>query len=309
MFTTNLEALKTYNEGAYHSLQSTVPVTWSSAFFKLGSCCNDNLNNLSESFNRSVRESRRKPLLDMLTDVRRKTMVRNTKRTILTNMWNKRFTPREDKEIELNRQRAKDCIRYMTTGQVHEIEYHNDADTNNMAEKTCSCGNWKLKGLPCMHAMCVITNTRLDLNDYVSDFYLTSKWRQLYAEGMKPVKGMQSWPRLGRLPILPPPSRFNCGRPNDHSRKKAHHESSSNPHKLTRHGRVHTFSNCRKEGYNKTMCPNPAAAPPPKRPRGRPRKEQGWSSNLQPGATQGSSQIPPSQSSQGASQEVFGFST
>ncbi|KAL0683434.1 hypothetical protein Bca4012_050282 [Brassica carinata] len=38
-------------------------------------------------------------------------------------------------------------------------------------------------------------------------------------------------------------------------------------------------------------------------------KHQGWSSNLQPGATQGSSQIPPSQSSQGASQEGFGFST
>ena len=274
MFTTNLEALKTYNEGAYPSLQSTGPMTWSRAFFKLGSCCNDNLNNLSKSFNRSVRESRRKPPLDMLTEVRRKTMVRNAKRTILTNMWNKRFTPRAEKEIELNRQSAKDCIRYMTTRQVHEIEYHNDAYTVNMAEKTCDCGYWQLNGLPCMHAMCVITNTRLDLNDYVSDFYLTSKWRQLYAEGMKPVQGMQSWPRLGRLPILPPPPRFNRGRPNDHSRKKAPHESSSNPHKLTRHGRVPTCSNCRKEGHNKTRCPNPAAAPPPKRPRGRPRKEQ-----------------------------------
>ena len=253
-FTDNLDALKKYNEGAYDSLQSTAPMTWSRAFFKLGSCCNDNLNNLSESFIRSVRESRRKPLLDMLTEVRRKTMVRNAKRTVLTNRWNKRFTPRADKEIELNRQKAKDCIRYMTTGQMHEIEYHDDAYTVNMAEKTCGCGYWQLNGLPCMHAMCVITTTRLNLNDYVSDFYLTSTWRQLYAEGMKPVQGMKSWPRLGRQPILPPPSRFNRGRPNDYARKKGPHES-SNPHKLTRHGRVGTCSNCRKEGHNKTRCP------------------------------------------------------
>lgn len=114
-FRNHLDALKKYNKGAYNSLQCTGPTTWSRAFFKLGSCCNDNLNNLSESFNRSVRESRRKPLLDMLTEVRQKTMVRNAKRTILTNRWNKRFTPRANKEIELNRQKARDCIRYMTT--------------------------------------------------------------------------------------------------------------------------------------------------------------------------------------------------
>ena len=66
---------------------------------------------MSEPFNRSVRESRRKPLLDMLTEVRRKNIVRNAKRTLLTNRWNKRFTPRAYKEIELNRQKAKECIR------------------------------------------------------------------------------------------------------------------------------------------------------------------------------------------------------
>ncbi|CAA7044255.1 unnamed protein product [Microthlaspi erraticum] len=114
-FQSNLEALKEYNQGAYDSLQCTQPTTWSRPFFKLGSYCNDNLNNLSESFNRSVREARRKPLLDFLTDVRRQCMVRNAKRNLITHRWKKRFTPRADKEIELNRQKAKDCKRYMST--------------------------------------------------------------------------------------------------------------------------------------------------------------------------------------------------
>lgn len=136
----------------------------------------------------------------------------------------KRFTPRADKEIELNRQKAKDCKRYMTTGNLHEIDFHGDGYSVDMELKTCGCGYWQLNGIPCMHAMCVITTTWLDLNDYVSDYYLTSRWRELYSKGMKPVQGMKLWTRLGRLPVLPP-SRFNRGRPHGHARRKAPHES------------------------------------------------------------------------------------
>ncbi|CAA7044256.1 unnamed protein product [Microthlaspi erraticum] len=126
---------------------------------------------------------------------------------------------------------------------------------------------------------------------------------------MRPVQGMKLWRRLGRLPVLPPPPRNKKGKPHDHARKKAPHESSSNPYKLTRHGRVGTCSNCKKEGHNKTRCPDPSVPPPPKRPRGRPKKNQGESS--QGGASQGgdsqagSSQVGASQSSQGR----FGFSS
>ncbi|XP_048630294.1 uncharacterized protein LOC125603078 [Brassica napus] len=51
------ERLKEYNPGAYATLQVTKPETWSRAYFKLGTLCNDNLNNLSESFNRTIREA------------------------------------------------------------------------------------------------------------------------------------------------------------------------------------------------------------------------------------------------------------
>lgn len=274
-FATNLEVLKRYNQAAYDTLQCTAPTTWSRAFFKLGSCCNDNLNNLSESFNRNVRESRRKPLLDFVTEVRRKCMERNAKRTIITNRWKKRFTPRAAREIELNRQKAKDLKRYMTTGYLHEIECGDDIFCVDMEKKTCGCGYWQLNGIPCMHAMCVINTTKLNLNDYVSDYYLTSRWRSLYEKGIKPVQGMNMWPQLGRLPVLPPPPRFNRGRPHDHARRKSPHESASNKYKLSRHGRIITCSNCKKEGHNKTRCHNPTAPPQATRPRGRPRKEHG----------------------------------
>ena len=81
-------------------------------------------------------------------------------------------------------------------GDVHEIEYHNASYRVEVRTKTCGCGYWQLNGIPCMHAMCVITTTKLNLDDYVSDYYLTAKWRQLYAKGMEPVQGMKLWKRL-----------------------------------------------------------------------------------------------------------------
>ncbi|XP_010507263.1 PREDICTED: uncharacterized protein LOC104783859 [Camelina sativa] len=99
-FNDNMAELKRYNPQAYASLQLTNPITWSRAFFKIGTCCNDNLNNLSDSFNRTIRQARRKPLLDLLEDIRRQCMVRNAKRFIIAEVedtevadgWNPMFS-------------------------------------------------------------------------------------------------------------------------------------------------------------------------------------------------------------------------
>ncbi|XP_013619235.1 PREDICTED: uncharacterized protein LOC106325726, partial [Brassica oleracea var. oleracea] len=104
-----LEALKKYNKGAHDTLVLQNPPTWSRAFFRQGSCCNDNLNNHCESFNKTIREARKKPLLDMLEDIRRQCMVRNAKRAIIASRLKTKFTKRAHTEIELAKEKAKDC--------------------------------------------------------------------------------------------------------------------------------------------------------------------------------------------------------
>ena len=53
-----LEVLKKYNKSAFDTLQLQNPRTWSRALFRIGSFCNDNLKNLCESFNKTIREAR-----------------------------------------------------------------------------------------------------------------------------------------------------------------------------------------------------------------------------------------------------------
>lgn len=297
-YTDNSEALKRFNLHAYNSLQNTNPESWSRAFFRIGTCCNDNLNNLSESFNRTIREARKKPLLDLLEDIRRQCMVRNTKRFIIAERLKTRFTKRAHCEIEKVIAGSQHCTRYMARNNLHEVEHNNVNYVVDMNEKTCGCRKWQMVGILCVHAASVIIGKKEKVEAYVNEYYTTKKWRETYKDGIKPVQGMMLWPRLNRLAVLPPPwRRGNPGRPSNYARRKGRNESGSSKTTLTRRKRVITCSNCKEDGHNKQGCTNSSVESPPKRPRGRPKKQGGVSQPQQGSQTQRQSQ------GQGVSQE------
>ncbi|CAD5324537.1 unnamed protein product [Arabidopsis thaliana] len=155
-FNNHMMELQQYNRQAHESLQLTSPVTWSRAFFRIGTCCNDNLNNLSESFNRTIRQARRKPILDMLEDIRRQCMVRTAKRFLIAEKLQTRFTKRAHEEIEKMIAGLRQCERYMARENLHEIYVNNVSYFVDMEQKTCGCRKWQMVGIPCIHATCVI---------------------------------------------------------------------------------------------------------------------------------------------------------
>lgn len=80
-------------------LMKNTPKTWSRAFFRIGSCCNDNLNKLNESLTIIIQQVRKKSLLDLLEDNRRQCMVQNDKRYVIARRLKTRFTKRVYFEI------------------------------------------------------------------------------------------------------------------------------------------------------------------------------------------------------------------
>ncbi|XP_010445762.1 PREDICTED: uncharacterized protein LOC104728487 [Camelina sativa] len=291
----HIEALRSYNPSAYDSLLKTNPRRWSRAFFRIGSCCNDNLNNLSESFNRTIRQARRKPLLDMLEDIRRQCMVRNEKRYVIAGRLKTRFTKRAHAEIEKMIVGSQFCERWMARHNKHEIRCGDVKVCVDMSDRTCGCRKWQMTGIPCVHAASVIIGKKEKVEDYVVEWYTTRMWQLTYADGIAPVQGNLLWPRVNRLGVLPPPwRRGNPGRPSNHARRKSQFESAT---KLSRVNRVMTCSNCKQEGHNKQACTNQRVATPPRRRRVRPRKVQeprvilfGQGQPLQGETSQGASQ-------------------
>ncbi|XP_022556780.1 uncharacterized protein LOC106383344 [Brassica napus] len=273
------ERRKTHEEhfdpGAHASLIKTKPETWSRAFFKIGSYCNDNLNNLCESFNKTIREPRKKPLLDMLEEIRRQCMTRNYNRSKMAKDRKTRFTPKTHKELDRVEKKSKECSLRWAIGPETEVEDRDQSYVVNLENETCACRSWQMNGIPCIHAAKVILGVGRKLSEFVAPFYTTSKWRETYSFGIRPVNGMIEWPRTNRLGVIPPPNRNGKpGRPKNHDRKKGTNETVSTT-KLSRANRVMTCSNCKEEGHYKNTCRKAFVESPPKKPRGRPRKYQG----------------------------------
>ncbi|XP_010507063.1 PREDICTED: uncharacterized protein LOC104783626 [Camelina sativa] len=172
--------LKNYNPSAYDSLLKTNPRTWSRAFFKVGSCCNDTLNNLSESFNRTIRQARRKPLLEMLEDIRRQCMVHNAKRYIIACRLKTRFTKRAHAEIEKMIVGEQACERWMARHNKHEIKHGDMIYEVDMSARTCGCIKWQMTGIPCVHVASVIIEKKEKVEDYVVDWYTERMWELTY---------------------------------------------------------------------------------------------------------------------------------
>ena len=68
--------------------------------------------------------------------------------------------------------------------QVHE---NNASYTVNMDKRTCSCRRWDLTGIPCRHALKLIKDKKLHVEDFVADCYLTTLWKKQYSDSITPM--------------------------------------------------------------------------------------------------------------------------
>ncbi|XP_010451555.1 PREDICTED: uncharacterized protein LOC104733691 [Camelina sativa] len=268
----NMSALKAYDEAAHDDLLKTEPKMWCRAFFSGHSSCEDVCNNLFESFNKTIKDSRKKPVLNMFEDVRRQAMKRISKRCDKTGKCQTKFPPHIMAIVEANRKHAKFCSVLKSSENVYEVLEGSGSFVVNLLHRSCACNQWNLTGIPCPHAMYVITEHNRDPEDYVDRHYLTTVWQANYKDNIQPVNGERLWLGTDKGSIEVPDKRKKRGRPKKYARIKEPGESSTNPTKATREGQTVTCTNCKQPGHNKGTCKNPAVQPAPTRKRGRPRK-------------------------------------
>nr|KAJ0189690.1 hypothetical protein LSAT_V11C800424920 [Lactuca sativa] len=67
-----MKEIKSFDVGAYDYLIKRDPNCWSRDFFKVGIGCDAMENGVSESFNVAIEEARKKPLITMLEDIRKR---------------------------------------------------------------------------------------------------------------------------------------------------------------------------------------------------------------------------------------------
>ncbi|KAK3226064.1 hypothetical protein Dsin_005926 [Dipteronia sinensis] len=149
--------------------------------------------------------------------------------------------------------------------EIHPIDFHrfkvddkwNEAIVD-LEQRSCSCREWDLDELPCIHAMAVARIKGMPINALCSDFFTTGWLQHAYAMAVNPVPKPETWdiPDAVRDRIvLPWLKRKQPGRP-----KKSRTPSAGEKRKKQ------TCSNCGEKGHNKKRCRKPSSSPNTSKP-------------------------------------------
>ncbi|XP_048608921.1 uncharacterized protein LOC125584471 [Brassica napus] len=230
-------------------------------------------NNLSESFNRTIKMARSKPVINLLEDIRRQAMRRVSRRFLKAEKCDTFVTPITMVVLEKTRVAKQYCSTLRSSKHVYEMNEFECGYSVNLATHQCACRKWDLTGIPCKHAVCILDDNEDDATRYVAEYYYTSVLRATYENNIKPVNGEKLWKKTYKTPIAVPEFRKPRGRPKTRDRRKEPFEDLKTAGKSTRHGRIPHCSQCKQAGHIKTSCKNePVTVEGPKNRRGRPRK-------------------------------------
>ncbi|XP_010521299.1 PREDICTED: uncharacterized protein LOC104800229 [Tarenaya hassleriana] len=272
-YTQTMDALKAVNPLAHDALIRTEPHHWARAFFKKESQCRDVHNNLSESFNKSIRDARSRPVVDMLEEIRRQTMARIAKRSKDAEKCITEFSPKAMSELEQSRDRSRHCLVIPSGHGRYEVLEFGISYAVNLSGNSCACRKWDLTGIPCQHALSIINERQENISRFISTYHSKANWVATYAGNILPVNGEPLWKKTLKFPIGVPEDKRMPGRPKKFNRKKDPHESPRKSGQMTRHGRKITCKRCQQVGHNSKTCKNdPVQTYGPQRGRGRPRK-------------------------------------
>ncbi|XP_010424109.1 PREDICTED: uncharacterized protein LOC104709150 [Camelina sativa] len=186
-------------------------------------------------------------------------MQRVANRSIIAEKEAAKFTKKARKELEKSCEEAQYCALISSTGGEYEIVEFGIGYTLNLNNRECACRKWDLTGIPCRHAVCAIRELNLEVEDYISNYYLSEKWKGTYRRGLRPVNGVKFWEDSGKPRIVAPPYKRPAGRPKGKARIKGLNESprkKKSETKVDRKGRIVHCGLCGEQGHNSRKCPH-----------------------------------------------------
>ncbi|KAG8502025.1 hypothetical protein CXB51_000227 [Gossypium anomalum] len=230
------------------------PTHWSRSHFLIRSHSDMLVNNLSKSFNKMILEARGKPILTMMETIRTKIMLLIVKKKEEAEKWKGMLCPKIKKKVDLNIKDSLRCVPSHASGDKYQVEFGPGSQhVVDFVENSCSCRNWDLTGIPCMHALAVIHLKEEFRETYVQTWYTKQTQLQIYSNFVSPVRGPKQWaPLSNMLPILPHPLRRPPGRPTKVRRKEP--DEPQTTERLSKRGVEIRCSKCKRVGHNRRSC-------------------------------------------------------
>ncbi|CAL5185864.1 unnamed protein product [Lathyrus oleraceus] len=119
-----------------------------------------------------------------------------------------------------------------------------------------------LSGLPCCHAISCIKDQKLEIDEFVPDYYKKECYAACYAPVIYPVNGESLWTKIDVVDLQPSPIKRQPGRPKK-KRIKEVGEQMRNESQLKREKFGIKYSRCHKDDHNKAICKLPTTSTQP----------------------------------------------
>ncbi|KAF4398689.1 hypothetical protein G4B88_017115 [Cannabis sativa] len=68
-----------------------------------------------------------------------------------------------------------------------QVDYKGKRCSVILDQRWCICGQWQIRGIPCVHAAACINVTRANINDSCSEYFTTEMWRKTYEPMIHPI--------------------------------------------------------------------------------------------------------------------------
>ncbi|KAK3139998.1 hypothetical protein QOZ80_5AG0393880 [Eleusine coracana subsp. coracana] len=212
-------------------------------------------NNVPEGFNECVMNIKNMYLVDLVDRLRQMVMVLWYKRRKIGNKLSGNILPAIIQQLN----EKTFCLGNLKvwkggyqTGEVFGnfqdmTPWRHVVDLNT---HTCSCGEWQLTGLPCLHALALIsTETNVDLESFVHEYYSVERFKAAYSGIIPPMPDISQWPKVDTgFKLLPPPLKRGTSK-RKYMRKAGHEPCGSKQHECMQSGELgHCENGCTLHG-------------------------------------------------------------
>ncbi|KAL3498355.1 hypothetical protein ACH5RR_041087 [Cinchona calisaya] len=178
---------------AYAWLSEIPRHLWARHTFSPRAKCDLLSNNICECFNQWIKEATNEPVLSMVEMIRRQVMCIFHEKRLWISKVKSRIGPRIIEKLEDYKFQVPffDCLE---AGRgVWEVIELRKTYVVALNENSCSCNEWNLTGIPCVHATTSIVNGNNEPSEFVNDFYTVDSYKITYQHMIMPVPDDSLW--------------------------------------------------------------------------------------------------------------------
>ncbi|XP_043714856.1 uncharacterized protein LOC122663231 [Telopea speciosissima] len=233
-FQRSMNAMKSLNKEAHDWLMKNPVSAWTRHAFDHRIKSDHVANNMTESFNQWIGQSRSKPILTLIDEIRLRLMGRLHKRDEMGVSFVDRVTPQMKKRLDIVQSESRFCIVYPASTNQFEVQDGRYKFVVNLENSYCDCGVWSATGLPCKHGAASINFKRKKIEDYCDEYFTVETYLEAHQTMIHPLPDVSLLlddDNDGNLILQPPPLRRLCF----HGKQKSNkHCETSSSQRVTR---------------------------------------------------------------------------